>query len=165
MNPLAEAKEKLEIVLGADLMKEYLTHLKKWVCFKEHQKYEIEFDSAVRKLMTTSEQIHLHYHFLNTLKTCRARLSPTIEAQSTSDKRGFEPADYTESIPSSNPVLPAKLRYRSAAAGLFLPDSSFIATRIALYAWDHHLKGAEDGVTELVVEAVQVFVGNGTLDL
>lgn len=82
--------------------------------------------------------------------------------RSTNDKGIFESADFSEYIQPSSPSLlpPSDLKNKRAAAELFIPDSSFVASRIAVMAWENGLEGADDSVTELIVHACQVFVKN-----
>lgn len=157
MNDLNEARRNLEMSLGEDLKKQYFSLLKQWFLFSGSIT-KLQFDVAVRKLMVTEEQIHNHNNFVLALysKITNTRNKGT---RTSCDKGCFEMADYTEYLapPSPTYVLPTEIENRSAAAELFLPDSSFIATRIAVHTWENGLEGAEDGVTEIVVQACQVY--------
>jgi len=160
MNDLNEARKSLELSLGEELKKQYFSVLKQWLLFTGSIT-KMQFDSAVRKLMITEEQIRHHNNFLLALY---AKINSTRakSARSTCDKGCFELADYVDYFapPSPTFMLPAEIENRSAAAELFLPDSGFITTRIAVHAWENGLEGAEDGVTDIIVQACQTFVRN-----
>lgn len=80
--------------------------------------------------------------------------------RTTSDKCLFECAEYSDYVQPSSPTLPLEYENRNAASELFMPDSGFMSTRIALVSWEMGLNGAEDSVTEILVHACQVFVKN-----
>ncbi|KAK4883100.1 hypothetical protein RN001_006419 [Aquatica leii] len=155
-----EARKLLEASLGEDLRKQYFGLLKQWFLFSSSMT-KMQFDSAVRNLLTTQEQIHRHNDFLLALyaKINNTRVKST---RSSYDKGYFEVADTIEYIlpPSPTYMLRPEVENRSAAAELFLPDNGFIASRIAVQAWESGLEGAEEGVTEIIVQACQAFVKN-----
>ncbi|XP_022904842.1 transcriptional adapter 1-like [Onthophagus taurus] len=155
MTEINEARKNLESQLGEELMKQYFAILKQWFLFKEPIS-RLQFDSAVRKLMKTEEQIRSHNLFLLALisKVTSSRVKST---RSMTDKGSFELADYT---PLSPVMMPPDFENRSAAAELFLPDSGFISTRISIHAWENGLEGADENVAEYLVQACQVFVKN-----
>lgn len=155
MNDLNEARKNLELTLNEDLKKQYYDLLKQWLTFKDPIT-KLEFDSSVRKLLTTEEQHKYHNIFLLALFE-KVHSSRPKSYRSTSDKGSFELADYT---PSSPTMTPPDFENRSAAAELFLPDSGFVATRIAIHAWENGLDGADEKVAEFLVHACQTFVKN-----
>ncbi|KAI4458765.1 transcriptional adapter 1 [Holotrichia oblita] len=155
MSDINEARKNLELTLGEDLKKQYYDLLKQWLMFKDPIT-KLQFDSAVRKLLTTEEQHHSHNIFLLALLG-KVHSSRPKTYRSVSDKGSFELADYT---PSSPTMMPPDFENRSAASELFLPDSGFIATRIAIHAWENGLEGADDNVAEYLVYACQIFVKN-----
>nr|CAI5867659.1 unnamed protein product [Callosobruchus analis] len=129
---LNEARKNLENALNDNnLCKEYFGLLLKWLLFSRSMTKD-EFDKAVRKFFVTKEQI-----------------------------RGvFEPAELCEYVPVSSPTtssFPTNGDYetRSAAAELFVPDSGFMASRIAVAAWANGMEGADQACTELMVHACQ----------
>ncbi|KAF5301508.1 hypothetical protein FQR65_LT08811 [Abscondita terminalis] len=155
-----EARKLLETSLGDDLKRQYFGLLKQWFLFSSTMT-KMQFDSAVRSLLTTQEQIHRHNDFLLALyaKINNTRVKST---RSNCDKGYFEVADAIEYLlpPSPTYMSRPEVENRSAAAEMFLPDSGFIASRIAIHAWENGLEGAEDGVTEIIVQACQAFVKN-----
>ncbi|KAB0802203.1 hypothetical protein PPYR_04389 [Photinus pyralis] len=160
MNDLNQARKLLEQSLGDDLKKQYFSLLKQWFLFS-NSITKLQFDTAVRNLMTTKEQLHQHNDFMLALygKINNTRAKST---RSTYDKGCFEIADSIEYLlpPSPTFMLRPEVENRSAAAELFLPDSGFIASRIAVQAWENGLEGAEEGVTDIIVQACQTFIKN-----
>lgn len=158
MDDLNEARRSLETVLGEDLKKQYFNLLKQWFLFSGAIS-KIQFDSAVRKLMMTDEQIRCHNTFLLTLLN-KINSNRTKSARNTCDKGSFELADFTDYFapPSPTFILPSEIENRSAAAELFLPDNGFITARIAVHAWENGLEGADEGVTDVIVQACQVYL-------
>ncbi|GJQ86296.1 hypothetical protein Trydic_g8992 [Trypoxylus dichotomus] len=155
MNDINDARKNLESTLGEDLKKQYYDLLKQWLMFKDPIT-KLQFDSAVRKLLTTEEQHRCHNIFLLALLG-KVHSTRPKNYRSVSDKGSFELADYT---PPSPTMMPPDFENRSAASELFLPDSGFIATRIAIHAWENGLEGADDNVAEYLVNACQIFVKN-----
>lgn len=159
MNDLNQARKLLEQSLGDDLKKQYFALLKQWFLFS-NSITKLQFDTAVRSLMTTDEQLHQHNDFMLALygKINNTRVKST---RSTYDKGCFEMADSIEYLlpPSPTFMLRPEVENRTTAE-LFLPDSGFIASRIAVQAWENGLEGAEDGVTDIVVQACQTFIKN-----
>lgn len=156
-----EARKNLELCLSEDLKKEYFSLLRQWFSFSAPLTKE-EFDRSVRKLLVTEEQIRCHNNFLRAILSKNSSNHRPKSMRSTIDKGVFECADFSEYIQPSSPSMlpPSDLKNVSAAAELFIPDSVFVASRIAVMAWENGLEGADDNVTELIVHACQVFVKN-----
>lgn len=147
--------------LGDDLKKEYFALLRQWFSFSVPLTKE-EFDRNVRRLLVNEEQIRCHNYFLLAMLSKNSSNHRPKSVRTTNDKGVFECADFSEYVQPSSPSMlpPSDFENRSAAAELFIPDSSFIASRIAVMAWENGLEGADDSVTELIVHACQVFVKN-----
>nr|CAH7748614.1 unnamed protein product [Callosobruchus chinensis] len=151
---LNEARKNLENSLTDTLFKEYLKLLQKWLGFSASMTKD-EFDQAVRKMFVTKEQIRCHNKFMIAL----------FAQIHTTDRGVFEPAELCKYVSVSGPTtssFPSNGDYetRSAAAELFVPDSGFVASRIAVAAWTNGMEGADQGCTELIVHACQVFIKN-----
>ncbi|RZC40302.1 SAGA-Tad1 domain containing protein [Asbolus verrucosus] len=157
---LNEARKNLEACLGEDLRKEYFDILRQWFSFKSPITRK-EFDTEVRKLLVNEEQIRCHNYFVLALLSKRTS-SKVKSTRNSCDKGVFECAEYSDYIQPSSPTMlpPAEYESRSAAAELFMPDSGFVSTRIAVTSWENGLDGADDNVTEVIVHACQVFVRN-----
>ncbi|KAJ3654171.1 hypothetical protein Zmor_013380 [Zophobas morio] len=157
---LNEARKNLEACLSEDLRKQYFDILRQWFSFKSPITRK-EFDTEVRKLLVNEDQIRCHNYFVLALLSKRTS-SRVKSTRNTSDKGAFECAEYSDYIQPSSPTMlpPAEYENRSAAAELFMPDSGFVATRIAVTSWENGLDGAEESVTEVMVHACQVFVKN-----
>jgi transcriptional adapter 1 len=157
---LNEARKNLEACLSEDLRKEYFDILRRWFSFKSPITRK-EFDTEVRKLLVNEEQIRCHNYFVLALLSKRTS-SRVKNTRNTCDKGVFECAEYSDYIQPPSPTMlpPAEYENRSAAGELFMPDSGFVATRIAVTSWENGLDGAEESVTELIVHACQVFVKN-----
>ncbi|XP_044259682.1 transcriptional adapter 1-like [Tribolium madens] len=157
---LNEARKALEACLNEDQRKQYFDLLRQWFSFKSPIT-RTEFDTEVRKLLVNEDQIRSHNYFLLALLAKRTS-SRTKTTRNTCDKGVFECADYVDYVQPSSPTIlsPEEYENRSAAAELFMPDSGFVSTRIAVTSWENGLDGAEETVTELIVHACQVFVKN-----
>ncbi|XP_060535566.1 transcriptional adapter 1-like [Cylas formicarius] len=152
---LLEAREKLENTLNETTKKEYFALLKEWVLFKSKLTKE-QFDERARKFLVTNEQIHCHNNFvLAVLSESSSASKPKIVKTSK-----FEQADWINYVAPSSPstILPSNYEYRKAASELFVPDSGFVACRIAITAWENDMDGASTGVTELMVHGCQMFL-------
>ncbi|XP_023017411.1 transcriptional adapter 1 [Leptinotarsa decemlineata] len=158
---LNEARKDLEACLNEDLKKEYFSLLRQWFLFTATVTKE-EFDKGVRKLLTSEDQIRCHNHFLLAILTKISSNSRPKAPRSNTDRGIFECADYADYVQPSSPTMTPRPDFenRSAAAELFIPDSGFIACRVAIAAWENGMEGAEESVTELMVHACQVFVKN-----
>lgn len=157
---LNEARKNLEVCLNEDQRKAYFDVLRQWFSFKSHITRR-EFDSEVRKYLVSEEQIRCHNHFLLALLIKRSS-SRTKTTRNTSDKGVFENAEYVDYVQPSSPTMlpPSEYENRNAAAELFMPDSGFVATRIAVTSWENGLDGADDSVTDVIVHACQILVKN-----
>lgn len=154
-----EARKNLELSLGEEGKKQYYELLKKWFLFKDNIT-KLQFDTAARKLMTNDEQLHNHNNFLLALFT-KANMTRVKSSRNASDKGTFEIADFMDYVqPSSPTMMPPDFENRSASSELFLPDSGFITTRIAIHAWENGLDGADENVADVLVQACQMFVKN-----
>lgn len=112
-----------------------------------------DFNREARKILLYENQIRVHNHFL---------LALLSKIRSSNEKGGFETADYSSYVQPSSPnmMVPNNFEHRSAAAELFIPDSGFVSTKIAVIAWENGMEGAKDNVTEVIVQACQAFVKN-----
>lgn len=158
---LNETRKELESSLTEEQKKEYFALLRKWFLFSSPINKDT-FDSNVRKLLVTEEQIRCHNFFLLAiLAKCSSNNRPK-NTRLSNEKGGFEYIDYSDYIQPSSPstVPPSDFENRSAAAELFLPDSSFVSCRVAIVAWENGMQGANERVTELMVHSCQVFVKN-----
>ncbi|KAJ8979593.1 hypothetical protein NQ317_019481 [Molorchus minor] len=156
-----EARKNLEDCITEEIKNEYFAVLRQWFLFSSAMTKE-EFDKRVRRLMVNDEQIRCHNRFLKAILTKANTNSRPKNVRSTADKGVFECADFTDYVPPSSPTMlpPSDFERRSAAAEFFIPDVRFMASRIAIVAWENGLEGADDPVTELMVHACQVFVKN-----
>ncbi|KAF5280611.1 hypothetical protein FQA39_LY05259 [Lamprigera yunnana] len=160
MADINESRKQLEAVLGDDIKKQYFALLKEWFLFSSSMT-KMQFDFSVRSILSTPEQVQRHNDFLLALygKINNMKLKST---RTSYDKGFFEAADTIEYLLPPSPTYLSKpeVESRSAASELFLPDSGFIASRITIQVWESGLEGAEDGITEVMVHACQVFVKN-----
>ncbi|XP_018331050.1 transcriptional adapter 1 [Agrilus planipennis] len=158
MSTLYETKRNLELSMTEELKKQYFSLLKKWFLFSGSIT-KTQFDSVVRSLLTTKEQIRNHNALMIALFKKVNNSSFKEIQENSSDGGSFEMA---ENVPPSSPATmpPADFENRSAASELFLPDSSFIAMRININAWENELHGVEEGVAEMMIQACQIFVKN-----
>lgn len=147
-----EALNSLETLLGEERMKKYMFVLQQWFkYFKPITK--TAFVSELRKVLTTDEEIRMHNNYM--LSVFRREYVIKVESGM------FEYADYTDHVPNtSSDVPPPEVEYRSASSELFIPDNAFMRTRILLHVKENKLEGAEEGVTDLMVHACQVFMKN-----
>lgn len=152
MNESEELKW-LESALGEERMKQYKYVLEQWFKFCKPITKTV-FESELRKVLTTEEEIRMH----NSYMLSEFRRDYVIKVETGI----FKHADYTDYVPNPTPedVPPPELEYRSASSEVFMPDSAFMKMRIMLHIWENKLKGAEEGVSELMVHACQVFVKN-----
>lgn len=147
-----ETRKLLEQSLGEELTKKYFTLMREYCSFKNNRtKYE--FDIEARKLLKTEEQIHNHNRFVFAL------YETSTNPRNTTDKGTFELAELIDYIQASK-IFPSDIENRSAASELFQPDSAFINARIAIHTWENGLEGAESNVTDVLVQACQLYVKN-----
>ncbi|KAG5898593.1 hypothetical protein JTB14_016604 [Gonioctena quinquepunctata] len=158
---LNETRKDLEACITEEQKKEYFLLLRQWFLFSAGINKE-EFDKGVRQILLTEEQIRCHNHFLLAILSKCSSNSRLKVSRSTNDRGIFENADYSDYVQPSSPTISPRPDFenRSAAGELFIPDSGFIACRVAITAWENGTEGADDGVTELMVHACQVFVKN-----
>lgn len=152
-----EPLRALEQSLGEELMRKYLSLLRQWYSLSSNLN-KVEFQAALRKILTTEEQFRYHNelnwsHLLPKYYAVKPKASA-----SASDKGVFEMADCSEYMQplSEDCVPPVELEYRSAASELFVPDSNFIKARLAIHAWENKLQVPGESVVELMVHASQV---------
>ncbi|CAH0552987.1 unnamed protein product [Brassicogethes aeneus] len=154
---LCEAQKALEKVLGEDLLDEYIAQTLKWLSFSNPITKD-EFDRNVRKIFINDEQVHCHNHFILTLLK---RINMNKHKIHRHENNGFEYAEYASYVQQSSPAaMPADVEYRSAAAELFMPDSGFVSSRIAISMWQNNMYGANENVTEVIIYACQMFIKN-----
>lgn len=152
-----ELKKTLELSLGEDVMKQYIALLKQYFSFRNNMSL-IDFNLATSKLMSTAEQMHNHNKFLLAIFTNSTRAK---HQRNTTDKGAFEIADYTEYVYSPNTsAIPPDFENRCAATELFLPDTDFIKTRIAIHSWEYDLGEPDDGIAEVLMQACKLYVKN-----
>lgn len=147
----------LELSLGEEQMKKYLHLLRQWYSLSSNMS-QVEFETALRKVLSTKEQFHYHHEVMwNDLLPKHYAVKPK-PSTSAADKGVFEMADYSEYMQplSADCVPPVELEYRSAASELFVPDSNFIKARLAIHAWENKLHVPGENVVELIVHASQV---------
>lgn len=157
MLALNEARRNLEACLTEEAMKEYFAILRQWFTLSSPITKE-EFDKAVRKLLVSEDQIRCHNNFFRAILAKSTSCFRPKATRVTNDKGAFESADYSDFVQPSSPTMipPFEYKMRSAAAELFIPDSGFISSRIAVTSWENGMEGADDNVTELMVHACQV---------
>lgn len=152
-----EALNNIQKCLGPEKEEEYTAVLRQWLSFSSHMTKD-EFEQKVRKLLTTTEEIRHHINLMRAV-LCKINggkiksLKAPMENSNT-----FEYAEYSEYVQQKNltSAPPSDVEYRSAAAELFMPDSGFVASRIAVSAWENGMAGAKEDVTEVIVYACQV---------
>ncbi|CAH1176492.1 unnamed protein product [Phaedon cochleariae] len=162
MDSLNDAKRDLEAYLSEEQKRDYFALLRQWFMFSAPLTKEA-FDQGVRKFLTTEEQIRSHNYFLlSILSKISSNNLPKTTRTSSNDRGIFEIADYADYVQPSSPnmVPTSDFENRSAASELFLPDTGFMACKIALICWKNKMEGAEDNVTDLMVHACQVFIKN-----
>lgn len=158
---LNDARKELEACLTEEMKREYFAYLRKWFMFSLPISKEM-FDTQMRKLFVTEEQITCHNKFLLAILTKCSLNNKPKNTRLSNEKSGFENVEYSDYIQPSSPTMvpPTDFKNRSAAAELFIPDSGFVACRVAVVAWENGMQGATEKVTELMVHACQVFVKN-----
>ncbi|KAJ8928153.1 hypothetical protein NQ314_019300 [Rhamnusium bicolor] len=155
---LNEARKNLEACLSEELRREYFALLRQWFLISTPITKD-DFDKRVRKFLVTKEQIRCHNDFLLAIISKSRSDNRPKNIRTTNEEGVFECADFSEYVQPCSPP-PSDLENRSASAELFMPDRGFIASRIAVIAWENGLEGADENVTDLVVHACQVFVRN-----
>lgn len=159
MNDPNEARKALEQSLG-DLKSKYFDLLRQWFRLSKPMS-KIEFETELRKLLTSSDQIRHHNIYMHSIH--KKGYATAVKTKENAPRvPPFEIAELTEYVRSASPeaVPPVELEYRSAASDLVVPDLNFMRGQVALHAWENGLDGAEDGVAEFMVQACQTFLKN-----
>lgn len=159
MTDINEARRALEQSLG-DLNSKYFDLLRQWFRLSKPMS-KMEFETELRKLLTSSEQIRQHNIYMHSIHH-KSYATAVKTKENTPRVVAFEIADFTEYVRSASPeaLPPVELEYRSAASDLVVPDLNFMRSQVALHAWENGLDGAEDGVAEFMVHACQTFIKN-----
>ncbi|KAK9881943.1 hypothetical protein WA026_018138 [Henosepilachna vigintioctopunctata] len=190
MDALYEARAHLESVVNEDLLKEYFAILRQWYLLNTKINQDEFDRKARKLLLNEDQIIaHDRFlkALLDKTSSDRTILPKTIDSsdthksvRSSSNKRTYESIDNGKSSKSSTrrgsfrpvefgdyvqPLSPSKLPPndivgRNDANDLFIPDHSLISTRIAFTAWDNGIQNVEGGVTDIIVNACQMFVKN-----
>ncbi|KAL3276670.1 hypothetical protein HHI36_012040 [Cryptolaemus montrouzieri] len=190
MDLLNEARVQLESVVSDDLLKEYFAILRQWFLFNSpinkdefdrqarklllNEEQIIAHNRFLRALLdkTSSDTTKLPKTFESSDAPKSSKSSSSKESNESIDsnksasaslkRNTFQPAEITNYVQPLSPSMlpPSDIPVRCAANELFMPDHSFISTRITLTAWENNLQGADANVTDLIVNSCQNFVKN-----
>lgn len=153
MLDLSEKKRALEQSLGDELSKLYFALLRESCLFKSNMS-KVEFSAEALKLMSTPEQVRNHNQFVIALYDNTTK--PKHDGQG-----AFEIADFSDYVQTTGTsAAPPDFENRVAAYELLLPDLGFVNTRVAIHAWEHGLKGAEERVADVLIHLCQSYVKN-----
>lgn len=133
---LKEVHSNLHVALGEKAFQQYNSLLRQLFIQKLTK---IKFDEEARKLLVTSEQIHMHNLFLFAL---------TDQVQPLRNRQLYMNSD--EVFDESESSLKYAVHER------YVPDEELVKMRVLVTAIQNDLDGAEEDVTKLITRAVKV---------
>lgn len=123
-----------------------------------------QFDSKARKLLKTVEQVRLHNEFVNQYRTVEIGSIYTDSLAAVQSYNNME-----ELFKKNKPAIDwlatqtdgslAATSKNTPPTELCIPDIGFMKCKIAILAWENHVKCEED-VADVVVQACQTFLKN-----